>query len=219
MKNVRQLTSKEVIFVGGETPSIYQHTGGLLILDASNCPDFGYETFRAHTESSLGGLPQFHWRLHQVPLGLDLPYWDEDENFNFDRHMRRIAVPSPGDNAALAELVGYLYNKHMDRGAALWEAWFIEGLADGRFAVFHKVHHCLMDGKGAPGCWSTCLKRNRGRHGRRSHLILLKPGLVISRNRGDIQSLRPGGYPACRRRQAWKSMESSCRSSGNGSGT
>jgi len=149
MKKVRQLTSKEVIFVGGETPSIYQHTGGLLILDASNCPGFGYETFRAYSESSLGELPQFRWRLHQVPLGLDLPYWVEDENFNFDRHLRRIAVPSPGDDAALAELVGYLYSKHMDRSAALWEAWFIEGLADGRFAVFHKVHHCLMDGQGA----------------------------------------------------------------------
>jgi len=149
MKNIRQLTSKEVIFVGGETPNIYQHTGGLIILDPSDAPGWGFDTFRKHTASQIGGIPQFRWRLHEVPLGLDLPYWVEDEDFNIDRHVRKIAVPSPGDEAALAELVGYLYSKHMDRNHALWETWFIEGLKDGHCAVFHKVHHCLMDGQGA----------------------------------------------------------------------
>ncbi len=149
MKNVRQLTSKEVIFVGVETPNIYQHTGGLLILDASDHPGWGFETYRKYAERQLGEIPQFRWRLDQVAFGLDMPYWVEDENFNIERHLRRVAVPSPGDDAALAELVGYLYSKHMDRGQALWEAWFIEGLEGGRFALFFKVHHCLMDGQGA----------------------------------------------------------------------
>lgn len=149
MNNIRQLTSKEVIFVGGETSSIYQHTGGLIILDPGRRKNWGFEQFRKHTETQIGQIPQFRWRLHQVPLGLDLPYWVKDEQFNIDRHVRKIAVPSPGDDAALAELVGFLYSKHMDRNHALWEAWFIEGLAGGRYAVFHKVHHCLMDGQGA----------------------------------------------------------------------
>ncbi len=149
MKNLRQLTSKEVIFVGGETSNIYQHTGGLLLLDASQVPGFGFETYRRYVEQSIGRIPQFRWRMEEVPLGLDLPYWVEDENFNFDHHVRRIALPSPGDRVALGELLGYLYSKHMDRGRALWETWFIEGLADGRYALFFKVHHCLMDGQGA----------------------------------------------------------------------
>jgi len=119
MKNLRQLTSKEVIFVGGETSNMYQHTGGLLLLDASDCPDFGFESYRRYVEASIARIPQFHWRLEEVALGLDLPYWVEDENFRIDHHVRRIAVPSPGDRVALGELVGYLYSKHMDRGRAL----------------------------------------------------------------------------------------------------
>jgi diacylglycerol O-acyltransferase len=149
MNKLRQLTSREVIFVGGETSNIYQHTGGLLLLDASDNPDFGFEEFRRHTEATIGEIPYFRWRLHEVPLGLDLPYWIEDEDFNLNRHVRRIAVPSPGDDEALGELVGYLYSKHMDRRAALWESWFIEGLGKNRYAIFFKVHHCLMDGQGA----------------------------------------------------------------------
>jgi WS/DGAT/MGAT family acyltransferase len=84
-----------------------------------------------------------------VPFGLDLPYWVEDEQFDFDHHIHRVAVPSPGDDRALAETAAYLYSRHLDRSRPLWEAWFIEGLADGRYAMLQKMHHCMMDGEGA----------------------------------------------------------------------
>ncbi len=149
MKRLRQLTPRETFFIGGETSRVYQHTGGLVLLDASGRPDFGYEMFRRETEERLQQVPPFRWKLHQVPLGLDLPYWVEDENFSFDNHIRRIAVPSPGDRAALGELVSYLYCRHLDRNKPLWETWFIEGLPDGQFAMMQKMHHCMMDGEGA----------------------------------------------------------------------
>jgi diacylglycerol O-acyltransferase / wax synthase len=149
MTKLRQLTPQDVMFVGGETPNVYQHTAGLILLDSSGRPDFGFEAFRRHTQERTALIPHFHWRLHEVPLGLDLPYWVEDENFSYDHHIRRIAVPSPGDREALAELVAYLYCRHLDRGRPLWETWFIEGLADGKYAVLQKMHHCMMDGEGA----------------------------------------------------------------------
>jgi len=149
MTELRQLTPQEVIFVGGETPKIYQHTGGLIMLDGRGRPGFGFERFRQLMEPRLASIPAFRWKLHEVPLGLDLPYWVEDETFSFDRHLRRIAVPSPGDPAALGELVSFLYSKHMDRHRPLWEIWFIEGLPNRQFAVFQKMHHCIADGEGA----------------------------------------------------------------------
>src|SRR3990172_2528307 len=149
MRKLRQLTPQEVLFVGGETPTVYQHASGLTLLDASERPDFGFEAFRRHLEERLGSIPQFRWRLHEVPLGLDLPYWVEDETFSFDHHIRRIAVPSPGDRKALGEVVSYLYSRHLDRSRPLWETWFIEGLADGQYGLFTKLHHCMMDGQGA----------------------------------------------------------------------
>lgn len=146
---VRQLTPREVVFVGGETATIYQHTAGVILLDAADRPDFGFESFRAHLEDRLGRVPHFRWRLHEVPFSLDLPYWVEDDDFDFDRHIRRIALPAPGDRRALGELVAYLYSRHLDRARPLWEAWFIEGLEDGRYAFFTKLHHSMMDGEGA----------------------------------------------------------------------
>ena len=149
MKKLRQLTPQDVLFVGGETAKMYQHTAGLVLLDSSGRPDFGFEAFRRHIEERVGGVPQFRWKLHEVPLGLDLPYWVEDEHFNFDHHIRRIAVSPPGDPQALGELVAYLYSKHLDRNRPLWEMWFIEGVADGQYAVLQKMHHCMMDGEAA----------------------------------------------------------------------
>jgi len=149
MNQPRQLTPQETFFIGGETDTVYQHTGGLVLLDARDRPEFGYETFRRHFEERIGGIPHFRWKLHEVPLGLDLPYWVEDEEFSFDHHIRRIAVPSPGDREALGELVAYLYSRHLDRNRPLWETWFVEGLGDRQYALVQKMHHCMMDGEGA----------------------------------------------------------------------
>lgn len=148
-RGVRQLTPNEVVFVGGESATVHQHTAGLMLLDAADRPGFGFEDFRKHMESRLEQVPHMRWRLHEVPFGLDLPYWVEAEDFDFDNHLRRVAVPSPGDREALGELVAYLYSRHLDRRRPLWEAWFIEGLPDGRFAVLTKIHHSMMDGEGA----------------------------------------------------------------------
>lgn len=148
-KKLRQLTPRETFFIGGETSRVYQHTGGLILLDAGDRPGFNFRVFRQRLEERLSDVPQFRWKLHEVPLGLDLPYWVEDHQFDFDHHIRRIAVPSPGDSKALGELATYLYSKHLDRKRPLWETWFIEGLPKGQFALVQKLHHCMIDGEGA----------------------------------------------------------------------
>lgn len=149
MAKPRQLTPRDVMFVGGETSKIYQHTGGLTLLDASSRPGFGFDSLRRHLEERLALIPPFRWKLHEVPLGLDLPYWVEDESFSFDHHIHRIAVPSPGDRELLGELVAYLYSRHVDRSRPPWEVWFIEGLEHGQYALFTKLHHSMMDGEAA----------------------------------------------------------------------
>ena len=149
MSGLRQLTKQDVLFIGGEIDRVYQHTAGLVLLDSSDRPGFNFKVFREHAIERIGQIPHFHWKLHEVPLGLDLPYWVDDDNFNYDHHIKRIAVPSPGDRVALGELVAHLYSKHLDRNRPLWEIWFIEGLADGKFAIVQKLHHCMMDGQGA----------------------------------------------------------------------
>ena len=149
MATLKQLTKEEVLFIAGETNTVYQHTAGLAMLDTSAVPNFNFEHFREQVIERIKQVPQFHWKLQEVPMKLDLPYWVEDENFNYNNHFKRIAVPSPGDREALAEVVAHLYNKHLDRSRPLWEVWLIEGLAGGKFAMLQKSHHCIMDGEGA----------------------------------------------------------------------
>jgi WS/DGAT/MGAT family acyltransferase len=149
MSKFRQLKPQDVLFVGGETQNVYQHTAGLIMMDTTGKATISFEDFRRHTAERLAEIPQFRWRLHEVPLGLDLPYWVEDEQFSFDHHIHRIAVPSPGDNKALGEVVSHLYCHHLDRSRPLWELWYIEGLANGQCALLQKMHHCMMDGEGA----------------------------------------------------------------------
>lgn len=149
MEKLRQLSATDTLFIAAETESVYNHTGGLVILGKQGRKALSYEQFRDYTEQRIDQIPHFRWKLHEVPMGLDLPYWVEDDNFNYDRHIRRIAVPSPGDEKALAEVVAFLYGRKMDHRRPLWEVWFIEGLKGGKKAVLQKLHHCLMDGQGA----------------------------------------------------------------------
>ena len=149
MSKFRQLDATDTIFIASENVTTYNHTAGLMILDPSGRKSFSFKTFRKHMADRVKLVPQFFWRMHEVPAGLDLPYWVEDEAFDIDRHIRRIALPAPGDRAALGEVAGLLYSRHLDRRHPLWEMWFIDGLADGRVAVMVKFHHCLMDGQSA----------------------------------------------------------------------
>ncbi len=147
MKQPRQMDPADVLYLASENERIFFHTAGLVLLDARD-PKFSFERFRQRCIERLGQVPQFRWKLHQVPLGLDLPYWIEDENFDWNNHFKRIAVPSPGDPSALGQVASYLYARQLDQSRPLWEMWYIEGLEGGRVAIMQKTHHCMMDGQG-----------------------------------------------------------------------
>lgn len=94
----------------------------------------------------IRACPRFGQRLRLHPLDLGAPEWVDDPNFDIDRHVRRVAVPHPGDDRELHRLVADLMARRLDRDRPLWELWVIEGLADDRWAMLTKVHHCMADG-------------------------------------------------------------------------
>jgi hypothetical protein len=79
-------------------------------------------------------------------LGLDHPYWIEDPDFDVEHHLRHRALPRPGDDAKLAELVCELASTRLDRNLPLWEIHYVEGLKGGRVATITKMHHAAIDG-------------------------------------------------------------------------
>ncbi|WP_157538541.1 WS/DGAT/MGAT family O-acyltransferase [Nocardioides sp. Root79] len=101
---------------------------------------------RETVEQRLLGAPRFRQRVARVPFNLGRPAWVEDERFDLDHHLRRTALPAPGGEEELRALSNRLLQQSLDPGRALWEMWLVEGLAEDRFAVIHRVHHCMVDG-------------------------------------------------------------------------
>jgi WS/DGAT/MGAT family acyltransferase len=75
--------------------------------------------------------------------------WSDDEHFQILYHARHTAVPAPGGDDELRNLAGRVFAQRLDRDKPLWEAWLVEGLQDGRWAIISKVHHCMVDGVAA----------------------------------------------------------------------
>ena len=143
---MKQLSGLDASFLYMETPTSFGHVSSLSVYDRPS-PDFRpYEAFRRHLEARLPELEPFRRRLVEVPFELDHPWWVEDPDFDLDFHVRHIAVPPPGSDRELAELVARSIGRPLDRSRPLWEAYVIEGLADDRWAVLLKLHHATIDG-------------------------------------------------------------------------
>ncbi len=105
-------------------------------------PDFVIQTleaYRRYTEAvpPFDQRPEFH---------LGHWFWETDREFELDYHLRHSALPRPGRIRELLALVSRLHGSLMDRSRPLWELNVIEGLADGRVALYAKVHHAMFDG-------------------------------------------------------------------------
>ncbi|MCE2390564.1 MAG: wax ester/triacylglycerol synthase family O-acyltransferase [Proteobacteria bacterium] len=144
---MQQLSGMDAAFLAAETPTWQTHVASVTLFDPSGV-EGGYrvERLKETLRSRLHLIPPLRWRLVETPLGLGLPYWIEDPDFDMDYHVRRIAVPSSGGRRELAELASEIYRRRMDRRRPLWEWWVIEGLEDGCVAGLFKIHHAYMDG-------------------------------------------------------------------------
>ena len=147
MPAMRQLSGIDVSFLNMETSTVFGHVSSLNIYDPSTAPGgAGLEVTKNIILEKLDQLAPFRRRLAEVPLGLDLPYWVEDANFDIDFHVRHHAVAPPGTDEQLAEAVSRIVSRPLDRSRPLWELYVIEGLEGGRIAQLTKVHHATIDG-------------------------------------------------------------------------
>jgi diacylglycerol O-acyltransferase len=109
-------------------------------------PAPGHEEVLAHLAGRLPLVPRYRQKLRTVPFRLGRPVWVDDPDFDLRYHVRRTALPAPGGDRELAELMARVMSQRLDRDHPLWEYWVAEGLAGDRWALISKVHHCMVDG-------------------------------------------------------------------------
>ena len=105
-----------------------------------------HEEFLAYVAARLPQVPIYRRKIRTVPFRLGRPVWVEDPNFDLRYHVRRCALPEPGGDQQLAELMARVMSQRLDRDHPLWEYWVIEGLGEDRWALISKVHHSMVDG-------------------------------------------------------------------------
>src|SRR5262249_55522243 len=134
-------------FLYVETPTMHMHVALVAVLDPSTAPGgYDYAQIAARIERETRRRPELQRRLLEVPFGLDHPLWIKDPHFDPIHHIRRVSCPAPHGVSELSELSARIMSTPLDRSRPLWEAWIIEGLTQGRYALIAKVHHAIADG-------------------------------------------------------------------------
>ena len=142
MDLLRPLDS-EFVEAENEDQHVSMAIGSIAIFEA---PAPSYEEFVRAIEARLPLVPRYRQRVRSAPLRIGPPMWVDDPHFDIRFHIRETALPSPGGDAELAHLMARVMSQRLDRDRPLWENWLVTGLADQRWAVISKVHHCMVDG-------------------------------------------------------------------------
>ncbi|WP_249010596.1 wax ester/triacylglycerol synthase family O-acyltransferase [Conexibacter sp. DBS9H8] len=151
MPELKPLSALDSLFLWGERPNTMMHVAGLLIFAPPEGADITY--LRDLVDEALANRDvKVPWNRKLQSTGLvPTPFrsWVTDDELDLDYHVRRSALPSPGGERELGVLVSRLHSNALDMSRPPWEMHFIEGLEGGRFAIYVKIHHSLVDGYSA----------------------------------------------------------------------
>ncbi|MFA5707354.1 wax ester/triacylglycerol synthase family O-acyltransferase [Mycolicibacterium sp.] len=141
---VTRLSASDASFYQLENSSTPMYVGSLSILRRPRS-GLSYETLLATVEQRLPQVPRYRQKVREITLGLARPVWIDDPDFDITYHIRRSALPSPGNDAQLHDLVARLGSRPLDKTRPLWEMYLVEGLANDRIAIYTKSHQALVN--------------------------------------------------------------------------
>ena len=142
---VTRLSAADASFYHLENTSTPMYVGSLSILRKPR-NGLSYDTLLATVEQRLPQIPRYRQKVREVTMGLARPVWVDDCDFDITYHIRRSALPSPGSDAQLHDLVARLGSRPLDKSRPLWEMYLVEGLARNRVAIYTKSHQALVNG-------------------------------------------------------------------------
>ena len=147
---VNPIDPTAVGFLMAENRRMPMHVGGLQLFKKPEGAGRNYATELYHQMRDVDAIaPLFLKRPQRSLKAAGQLVWVEDEQFDIEFHVRHSALPKPGRVRELLELCSRLHGQRLARERPLWEAHVIEGLRDGRVAMYTKTHHALVDGVSA----------------------------------------------------------------------
>lgn len=155
------MSPADSVFLLAESREHPMHVGGLQLFvppDGADALDI-----RAMFDEAVKAdevAPLFRKRARRSITSLGQWGWEPDTQFDLEHHVRRNALPRPGRILELLSLCSRLHSSLLDRHRPLWEMHLIEGLGDGRYAIYFKVHHAMVDGVSALRLMSKMLSED-----------------------------------------------------------
>src|SRR5260221_9395540 len=142
------LVGLDTWFLYGERHEAPLHIGATYIFegDPRVKGGRGAQGLARTVEERIHLLPRYRQKLMWRPGNLGNPVWVDDPDFDLSFHIRRAALPSPGDDSTLRQYRARVFARPLDLDKPLWEMTIVEGLSDNRVAVVSKVHHAMVDG-------------------------------------------------------------------------
>ncbi|HET8952641.1 MAG TPA: wax ester/triacylglycerol synthase family O-acyltransferase, partial [Solirubrobacteraceae bacterium] len=140
--SAHRMTNADAAWLHMDRPTNLMVVNALLFFDEPLDIDRTREVVRTRL---VERFPRFRRRIAEPRLGIGLPSWEDDPDFDLDLHVHRLALPAPADKAALQALVSDLVVRPLDRARPLWDMYAIEGYRGGT-AVLTRMHHCIADG-------------------------------------------------------------------------
>ncbi|MBW0118869.1 WS/DGAT/MGAT family O-acyltransferase [Pseudonocardia abyssalis] len=140
-----RLSPLDASFLYLEQPTTPMHVGAVSIFERPPS-GFDYDTLVGLIEQRIALVPRYRQKVRHVPANLARPVWVDDVDFDVAYHVRRSALPKPGSDDQLTELVARLMSRPLDPTRPLWEMYLVEGLERGRSAILTKTHQAMVDG-------------------------------------------------------------------------
>jgi diacylglycerol O-acyltransferase / wax synthase len=140
----RGIPPLDLMFLLAERGTQPSHVGALMIFAPRGAAPRDYVTRLVARYRAIQPKSPFNL-VPAIPV-VGRPVWRESTAPDMRYHVRHLALPAPGRDAQLWELVEELHAVTLDRQQPLFRIHFVEGLAGGRFAIYSQIHHAIIDG-------------------------------------------------------------------------
>ncbi len=155
---MERMSSLDAVFLAIEDPVNHMSIGSVAIFEG---PAPSFEALRAFAAAKIQHVARCRQRVREASGLFGRPLWIDDVQFDIDDHLRHQSL-SGESPSALDELVAEVMTQPLDRRRALWEMSLVDGLADGRWAIVSKVHHCMVDGIAGTDLLTAIMDREPG---------------------------------------------------------